>query len=189
MQQLAEAEERQPHVGAAAAEEAEEEEEGPPQTPLVTPAAAAGGASKGPLATHLSSLQKTIYLYSLEKFTFGKKEAQLEKDSSVAARLARMEQKYDKEGMRRTVAGVLLVHQHNHPHVLLLQIGNTFFKLPGGRLQPGEDAVDGLKRKLSKKLAPTHLHQNLDWEVGDLLCCWWRPNFETLQACCSSFPF
>ena len=33
---------------------------------------------------------------------------------------------------------VLLVHLHGHPHVLLLQVGNTFFKLPGGRLKPGE---------------------------------------------------
>ena len=53
----------------------------------------------------------------------------LEKDASVVARLARMQENYNKEGMRRTVEGVMLVHQHQHPHVLLLQIGNTFFKL------------------------------------------------------------
>lgn len=53
----------------------------------------------------------------------------LEKDASVAARLQRMQENYNKEGMRRTVEGVMLVHQHKHPHVLLLQIGNTFFKL------------------------------------------------------------
>lgn len=40
-----------------------------------------------------------------------------------------MKEKYEQEGMRRTVDGILLVHQHKHPHVLLLQIGNTFFKL------------------------------------------------------------
>ena len=31
------------------------------------------------------------------------------------------------------------VHEHNHPHVLLLQVNNAFWKLPGGRLRPGED--------------------------------------------------
>ena len=41
--------------------------------------------------------------------------------------------------MRRSVDGVLLVHEHNHPHVLLVQVGASFFKLPGGRLRPGED--------------------------------------------------
>jgi cleavage and polyadenylation specificity factor subunit 5 len=40
-----------------------------------------------------------------------------------------MKRMYEHEGMRRTVDGILLVQQHGHPHVLLLQIGNTFFKL------------------------------------------------------------
>lgn len=33
------------------------------------------------------------------------------------------------------------VQEHNHPHILLLQIGNTFCKLPGGRLKPGENGM------------------------------------------------
>ena len=35
--------------------------------------------------------------------------------------------------------GILLVQEHNHPHVLLMQMGPSFFRLPGGRLRPGED--------------------------------------------------
>lgn len=35
----------------------------------------------------------------------------------------------------------LQVQEHNHPHILLLQIGNTFCKLPGGRLKPGENGI------------------------------------------------
>ncbi len=49
--------------------------------------------------------------------------------------------RYRKEGVRRSVDGVLLVWEHNHPHVLLLQLGSSFFKLPGGRLRPGEDGA------------------------------------------------
>lgn len=41
--------------------------------------------------------------------------------------------------MRRSVEGVVLVQEHNHPHVLMIQMGVTFFKLPGGRLRAGED--------------------------------------------------
>lgn len=41
---------------------------------------------------------------------------------------------YEKEGMRRVVEGILIVHHHNHPHVLLLQIGGSFFKLYGAAL-------------------------------------------------------
>jgi hypothetical protein len=71
-----------------------------------------------------------INLYNLESnYTFGIKDALLEKDTSVSARLQRMKTNYEQEGMRRSVEGIMLVHQHNHPHVLLLQIGGTFFKL------------------------------------------------------------
>ena len=31
--------------------------------------------------------------------------------------------------MRKTVEGCLLVHEHGHPHLLVLQVANTFFKL------------------------------------------------------------
>jgi hypothetical protein len=31
--------------------------------------------------------------------------------------------------MRRTVEGILVVHDHGHPHILMIQIANAFFKL------------------------------------------------------------
>lgn len=95
------------------------------------------------------------------------------------------------------------MQEHNHPHILLLQIGNTFCKLPGGRLKPGENGmnfyfiyicqvkarilcfthvafawldlasyffcnfteIDGLKRKLSSKLAANSPALQPDWQV------------------------
>jgi cleavage and polyadenylation specificity factor subunit 5 len=63
-----------------------------------------------------------------------------------------MREEYEKMGMRRSVEGVLLVHEHNLPHVLLLQLGTTFFKLPGGELNAGEDSLEGLKRILNETL-------------------------------------
>jgi len=107
----------------------------------------------------------------------------MEKDTSVKARLKRMRKKFDEEGRRRSVEGVLLVHEHGHPHVLLLQIGNTFFKLPGGKVKPGESDIDGLKRKLDSKLAPPgeSYTEKPDWIIEDIVSVWWRPNFETLM--------
>eukprot|EP01095_Lingulamoeba_sp_RSL-Kostka_P004016 TRINITY_DN15118_c0_g1_i1.p1 TRINITY_DN15118_c0_g1~~TRINITY_DN15118_c0_g1_i1.p1 ORF type:complete len:199 (+),score=60.69 TRINITY_DN15118_c0_g1_i1:90-686(+) len=120
----------------------------------------------------------TVNLYSVNSYNFGNKDARIEKDKSVPARLARMKDKYEKEGLRRVVEAVMIVHEHNHPHVLLLQIGN-FFKLPGGKLRPGEGEVEGLKRKLTNKLAPPEFSvEQPDWEVSDLLCKWWRIHFE-----------
>jgi len=40
-----------------------------------------------------------------------------------------MREEFNKWGMRRTVEGVLIVHEHGLPHLLLLQLGANFFKL------------------------------------------------------------
>lgn len=72
---------------------------------------------------------QTIRLYPLSNYTFGTKETQPEEDPSVLARLKRLEEHYEVHGMRRTCEGVLVCHEHNHPHVLMLQIANAFFKL------------------------------------------------------------
>jgi cleavage and polyadenylation specificity factor subunit 5 len=118
--------------------------------------------------------------------------------------------------MRRTVEGILVVHDHGHPHILMLQIANAFFKLyvfhsaadhttltdlprchpsrPGDYLKPGEDEIEGLKRRLDDRLAPpTESRQfnashgvNNEWEIGDCLAQWWRPNFETFMVRVSS---
>eukprot|EP00897_Mesotaenium_endlicherianum_P004937 jgi/Mesen1/4471/ME000228S03435 len=123
-----------------------------------------------------------VNLYPLSSYTFGGKDVKMEKDTSVADRLSRMKSNYMKEGMRTSVEGILLVHEHNHPHILLLQIGNTFFKLPGGRLRPGEDEVEGLKRKLTNKIAPLFDSSTPpEWQIGECVGAWWRPNFETLM--------
>lgn len=53
----------------------------------------------------------------------------MEKDKSVQDRMARFKENYEKEGMRRSVEAILVVHQHKHPLILMLQIGGTYFKL------------------------------------------------------------
>ena len=61
---------------------------------------------------------------------------------------------------------------------------------PGDYLKPGEDELEGLKRRLDERLAPpsdsrqfnaSHGIDN-DWEIGDCLAQWWRPNFETFMV-------
>ena len=115
----------------------------------------------------------------MSNYTFGTKEALYEKDSSVQARFQRMRNEYDSLGMRRNVEGCLIVHEHGLPHILLLQLGTTFFKLPGGELMPGEDESDGLKRTMSEMLGKTDMTDQIEWQVEDALANWWRPNFET----------
>ena len=67
--------------------------------------------------------------YPLTNYTFGTKDAIYERDHSIQVRFERMKEEFAKYGMRRSVEGVLIVHEHNLPHVLLLQLGSSFFKL------------------------------------------------------------
>ena len=146
------------------------------------------------LNTNDMALERTIQSYPLTNYTFGTKDALYERDSSVQARFQRMREEFATMGMRRSVEAVLLVHEHSLPHVLLLQLGTTFFKLPGkismrkedgsfgiisgGELNPGEDSIEGLKRLLNETLGrPDSTEQN-NWLVEDVIGNWWRPNFE-----------
>jgi hypothetical protein len=53
---------------------------------------------------------------------------------------------------------------------------------PGGKLKPGEDDISGLKRKLNAKLGTSVDSENpevlLDWDIGDHVATWWRPDFD-----------
>ncbi|CAD5207372.1 unnamed protein product [Bursaphelenchus okinawaensis] len=142
-----------------------------------------GNGSNGTSTTYLSSkngekaICKNVRLYPLTNYTFGTKEPQSERDNSVQARFQRMREEYDKIGMRRSVDAVLLVHEHNLPHVLLLQIGSTFFKLPGGELRVDEDEVEGMKRILTETLGKDETSAS-QWVIEDVVATWWRPNFD-----------
>ncbi|EFW99349.1 cleavage and polyadenylation specific factor 5 [Grosmannia clavigera kw1407] len=128
---------------------------------------------------------ETIKLYPLSNYTFGVKETQPEEDPSVVARLRRLEEHYTVHGMRRTCEGILVCHEHNHPHILMLQIANAFFKLPGDYLRPEDEEVEGFKSRLDERLAPVGRlgegEEAGDWQVGECLAQWWRPNFETFM--------
>lgn len=124
----------------------------------------------------------TVDIYPLSNYYFGSKEAVLPKDDTLADRVQRMKSNYAAYGMRTCVAAVILVELFKHPHLLLLQVRNSIFKLPGGRLRPGESDIDGLKRKLSSKLSINSAGDGTttDWEVGECLGMWWKPDFESL---------
>ncbi|CAG7915588.1 unnamed protein product [Penicillium olsonii] len=129
---------------------------------------------------------KTLRLYPLSNYTFGTKENQPEEDNSVVERLKRLEDQYQVHGMRRTCEGILICHEHSVPHVLMLQIANAFFKLPGDYINPDDEELDGFKKRLNERLAPTGTQftgegVNGDWDIGDCLSRWWRPNFETFM--------
>ncbi len=141
-------------------------------------------AADDSLAFH-SNQPETIRLYPFRAIPLASRRTQPEEDPSVLARLKRLEEHYARHGMRRTCEGILVCHEHNHPHVLMLQIANAFFKLPGDYLRPEDDEIEGFKRRLDERLAPVGSlgegETARDWNVGDCLAQWWRPNFETFM--------
>ncbi|XP_021805048.1 pre-mRNA cleavage factor Im 25 kDa subunit 1 [Prunus avium] len=129
---------------------------------------------------------RILDIYPLSSYYFSSKEALPIKDESVADRLQRMKSNYAANGLRTCVEAVILVELFKHPHILLLQVRNCMFKLPGGRLRPAESEIDGLKRKLSRKLCVNPDADGIPWEVGECLGVWWRHNFDT--SLCRDLP-
>lgn len=102
----------------------------------------------------------TLDLHSISNYTFGKKgtKSKSKSMSDMSSRLISnaLQNDYERRGLRRSVRAVILVHEHNFAHLLLLQRsdGKGEFALPGGRLRAGENFEQGLLRKLSAKLCP-----------------------------------
>lgn len=91
------------------------------------------------------------------------------KDQSALGKLTRLKSRYDREGTIRSVEGVVLFHEHDHPHILLLRYtsgaingqqngGNVpgpatvSYRLPGGKCKADEREADCLLRKLGRRL-------------------------------------
>ena len=71
-----------------------------------------------------------LHLYPIDNYTFGSKDSIMEIETSYHNRMAQLADSFKAGGMRRTVEAVLLTYENNHPHVLLLQLGETtIFKL------------------------------------------------------------
>ncbi|CAN6569423.1 unnamed protein product [Malus baccata var. baccata] len=49
----------------------------------------------------------------------------------------------------------------------------------GGSLYVAE--IEGLKRKLTSKLGANSPTLVPDWQIGECVAIWWRPNFETIM--------
>ncbi|KAK9786276.1 hypothetical protein WJX73_007734 [Symbiochloris irregularis] len=126
----------------------------------------------------MAGRQTNVTLHPLANYNFGSKAEKVEKDATLQERTTRLKALYQQQGMRRSVEAILLVHQHRHPHLLLLQVNASFFKLPGGRLRPHEDEVAGLKRKLHNTLSPEGASLVTNWEVGECAATFWRSGFE-----------
>ncbi|XP_042065198.1 pre-mRNA cleavage factor Im 25 kDa subunit 1-like isoform X2 [Salvia splendens] len=126
------------------------------------------------------SSSTALDIYPLSCYYFGSTDSVSLNTVTRADRLLRLRANYDAVGMRSCVAAAIVVELFKHPHLLLLQVQNSIYKLPGGRLRQGESDIDCLKRKLASKLSAGEDGRGPDWEVGECLGMWWRPDFESV---------
>mmetsp|Transcript_18874 Transcript_18874/g.55993 ORF Transcript_18874/g.55993 Transcript_18874/m.55993 type:complete len:203 (+) Transcript_18874:252-860(+) len=124
----------------------------------------------------------TVRLYPITNYRNDTTKDKFPLDTTQKAADQRLRESYAKEGMRRSVHAAILVHNHKHPHLLLLKSDNpTKYMLPGAELLPGETESDGMTRVLNKFFAGSDPAEKHEWPVIDLLSEWWRPNFDGLQ--------
>ncbi|KAK1927314.1 Cleavage/polyadenylation specificity factor subunit 5 [Papiliotrema laurentii] len=132
-----------------------------------------------------------IPIWPLGNYRMVERESQPEEDTSVTARLTRLEKQYEETGLRRSVDAVMIVQVRGFPHILVLQVANAFYKLPGGYLDPNESDEEGLVLRLNEQLGiPVETETSgtgyktggeSDWHVRECLSVWWRPNFDTFM--------
>lgn len=111
-------------------------------------------------------------------------QGQSRKDQGAIAKLTRLKRRYENEGHCVTsVEGVIIVHAHNHPHILLLKrstssstetgvlapssvgpASHATFRLPGGKVRGAESISDCLYRKLARDILG---HQKSSAEEAD----------------------
>jgi cleavage and polyadenylation specificity factor subunit 5 len=90
-------------------------------------------------------------------------------------------ERWMREGMRRSVRAVFIVHSNDIPHLLLFQHKSSGGPVPflyGGKLQEGEGERDGLMRVLRPIIMKSKAQDTCDWKVGELISKYWRPEFD-----------
>ncbi|KAK6126766.1 hypothetical protein DH2020_039491 [Rehmannia glutinosa] len=105
--------------------------------------------------SHQSDESNVLDIYPLSCYYFGSRGSASFKNETISDRVLRMKANYDAYGMRNCVAAVIVVELFKHPHLLLLQVQNSIYKLPD---------IECLKRKLSSKLSAGEDGRGPEWE-------------------------
>jgi len=126
---------------------------------------------------------QTLQVFDVDCYEFRTKSSgpSIERTAILSATFEPEEDQQLSDGIDRSVCAVLLVHRLQHLHVLLLhETSSDNFRLPGGKLNPGEQMEDCLHRTLRIDLAPQDFPE-ITWRVQEYLGCWWRPHFNSKE--------
>lgn len=157
----------------------EEAAQAPPVAPTAQPADA-------DLPEH-SSLAPRLKIYSYNNYKINKKTARVRiTHPTFEAKMKQLQEFVETKHVNRSsVYGVIIVHQNNQPHLVVLNTSQNAgqtetIQLPGGKLKLGQNPVDGLRAKLQKKLS---LDESISWEIGELLGNFYRTGYNANLVC------
>ena len=121
-------------------------------------------------------MQSSITVYPLANYTFGTKAVLKDLEPiNPANQIEQLYKNFSIKGVQISVQGILIVHDHHHPNLLMIQNSSGQISLPLGALVTGEDEISGLKRILDLQLGSSN---SCNWDVGETLSVLYRPNFE-----------
>ena len=127
-----------------------------------------------------------LVIHPLSHYTFGKGGQSSSRERTKREKFIGRKALFEREGVRQSVAAVLLTHHSKVPTVLLLrkrdsESGRDTFMLPESRLRPGEDVLSGIVRCLNKRLCGS-MDETPSWQCAGLVGKWIRPQFDDFMA-------
>ena len=127
------------------------------------------------------NITSTAKIYSIENYKIEKRRGTPKKEpKSFAEKMTKLQEINETTQLpKKSVYGVILVHNNEFPHVLIhhkqsLTNFRETIPLIGGKIENGEEPIEGLRQKISKQLG---LKEKLNYEIGELLGTFYRVNY------------
>eukprot|EP00042_Codosiga_hollandica_P032364 m.206141 g.206141 ORF g.206141 m.206141 type:complete len:206 (-) comp53886_c0_seq3:94-711(-) len=91
-------------------------------------------------------------------------------------RMASLKQDFELSGPRQSIALVLVVLEHGHPHICMIHVRDNYSKLPEDKMKVGETDEEAVNRIMNEVVGAEG--GPYEWPIIDLLCTFYRPNFD-----------
>ena len=75
----------------------------------------------------LNAIKQHSYIVDTFQYLIILRDAVPNKDTNNERKFQRLREEFEVSGMRRSVEGVMIVHEHGLPHILLLQVCEYYF--------------------------------------------------------------
>ena len=125
----------------------------------------------------------TAKIYGIENYKIDKRPVKVKKEEKpFEQQMTKLREINESTHLpKKSVYGVILIHQNNFPHLFIYQKQSKQnvkenIQLVGGKINNGEEPIEGLKRKMKKQLNVDDLKH---YQIGELLGTFYRINYSS----------